>query len=155
MTSPISASLTTFPISHWFGCLCCSHHVSVFDVGAVLQQLLHHLQMTFFSCRDQRRPAVLTTHTGRWCYRGNSSIGITKQPTGKLPLFPSNYSIQGEDAPVTESFYYYSTNYVKETETEGVFVLLTTSSRLTLAPLLMSSWTISRLPCSAASIRGV
>lgn len=32
---------------------------------------------------------------------------------------------------------------------------LTTSSKLTLAPLLMSSCTISRLPCSAATIRGV
>lgn len=33
--------------------------------------------------------------------------------------------------------------------------VLTISSRLTLAPLLMSSCSISRFPCSAATIRGV
>lgn len=35
------------------------HHVSMFQVCLVLQQLPHHIDVALLSCRDQRRPAVL------------------------------------------------------------------------------------------------
>lgn len=38
---------------------CMHYHVPVLNVGAALQQLLHNVHVTFFSCADQRRPAIL------------------------------------------------------------------------------------------------
>lgn len=35
------------------------HHVSMFQVCLVLQQLPHYIDVALLSCRDQRRPAVL------------------------------------------------------------------------------------------------
>lgn len=102
--------------------VCVLHHVPVLNVGAALQQLLHNVHMTFFSCADQRRPAVLLLP---W-----------KQLLVACSL-ATTAAVEGLGAVCVR------------------VCLPTTSSRLTLAPLLMSSCTMSRLPCSAASMRGV
>lgn len=47
-----------------------SYHVSVLQVGIVLQQIPHHLNVSFLSCRDQCSPAVL--YTASTCYSVHS-----------------------------------------------------------------------------------
>lgn len=49
-----------------------SHHVTMFRVGVVLQQLLYHLNVALLGCGDQRRPAVLRAqpnHHSRKCLK--------------------------------------------------------------------------------------
>lgn len=142
-----------------------SHHVSVLNISTVIQKLFDHLHMPLFGCRDQGRPAVLWDKSRAVGHHGNCQLGhcchgncgegrhcmeCSKDEYVCVCFYMAAYLLLGDLLKVT--YMWCSANVPSRTQREH---LLTTSSRLTLAPLLISSCTISKLPCSAASIRGV
>lgn len=70
-----------------------SHHVTMFRVGVVLQQLPHHLDVALLGCGDQRRPAVLHAQAN---HHSGKCLKITHIRRNTCPV-PKN----GHSAPTS------------------------------------------------------